>query len=40
MKKQLIYEIEVTSEAEVTQIIKEIEDITGMTPIKVVDPIR
>lgn len=40
MKKQLIYEIEVTSEAEVTQIIKEIEDITGMKPINVVDPIK
>ena len=39
MKKHLIYEIDVTSEAEVQQLVKEIEDITGMTPIKISDPL-
>ena len=40
MKVKLIYEIEVTSEAEVQQVISEIEDITGMIPIEVINPYK
>ncbi len=40
MKVKLIYEIEVTSEIEVQQVISEIEDITGMIPIEVINPYK